>query len=1126
MSIYDEKLWKCLEEKVHQEDTLLPADQRIGDTYLSDIRKICDFAILRAKTIRDTFPMYTLHDETHIINVLRIMGNLLGSGIDTLSRDEAAILVLAACCHDIGMSYSDEDRNEVLADSDRLNKYLDHHPKEYTRVYAKGLDQPEVSEDIIRNYLRSIHHERVAELLYQQVWSATLAGRVDVEDLIIVCRSHGENLSILDDVMSTLTVDLRFCAILLRLADILDFDTSRAPQALYEYCGFDEMGNPESVISRGEWDKHRASLRFDFDGVGDRSIAYNLPYHARCFSMQVQQAINCYLDWVDQELLQCGTELRRYRGRWESFVLPAKVQRHITSVGYVSGQYRLSLDQSKVLNLLVGDDLYTNPAVFVRELIQNAIDAVRTRERMDRNLPRCWKPQINIRTWIDNEGYHWFRIEDNGIGMSKDIIKNHLLKVGSSYYTSDQFRQDKIRCNVDKEYTPISRFGIGILSCFMGDTVHNQVEISTKRFSTGPNDYPPALRLQMHGLSGYYSLYSQQQKSHHPGPMKGQSQEEKREYLQSAGTVVAVKTNLYQNGQYNGFKEIVDKYVIYPPVPIHYEGPEGTQDYLTQSEFLERIHAINPSDDLEQSGLYTYTLTDEQIGILHKDCPELVIIEPITLHLKCVALDQYTESPNLSGAMVIPKVSGTIKGAEFSVGGKTIKMKSDITIEDGEKPGEIALCIKLLPEDKYNPRAFSDLDHFSNYDFQDALSKRRESIIRFAEEQGVSKELMGKVVDRFPIAVSEKPFIEDLLLEYGFTKAEQETVGNKIINILGAIHDSPLTDIETSLAIRNKKRKWSFTMCNLLELPWYKSLFSLKLLQTESDILYSHNGILCGQGSYLSSNHFSPGRFNAIILLQDRYRPVIGLSRDQFRNLPLEASIDYNLILEELREKGYDFPYLDYFDDNDSDIKSAKEYCELIEQREDFQNRIRTKSSLGRIPLNGLIRELKNDRTRITIEMNLLMNRIYGDHLENLYLSYLQEKYTLYAQKNRKGLFEIIVKATPYKYPFSKEQWMEFPVCFFLPIEGEGDSILTTKDVYDRYFCNSKHRLSIFLINNVNFLQRYAAGLFRELIIALVMLDMDDLIDRVNNLLGLFQKIHGNPVTVPDSLLLNKNDFY
>ena len=77
MRVTEEKLWTILEQKARAEDERLQPDQRISNEYLSGIRSICKFGVDRAKTIRDTFPMYTLHDETHICNVLRIMDQLL-----------------------------------------------------------------------------------------------------------------------------------------------------------------------------------------------------------------------------------------------------------------------------------------------------------------------------------------------------------------------------------------------------------------------------------------------------------------------------------------------------------------------------------------------------------------------------------------------------------------------------------------------------------------------------------------------------------------------------------------------------------------------------------------------------------------------------------------------------------------------------------------------------------------------------------------------------------------------------------------------------------------------------------------------------------------------------------------
>lgn len=49
---------------------------------------------------------------------------------------------------------------------------------------------------------------------------------------------------------------------------------------------------------------------------------------------------------------------------------------------------------------------------------------------------------------------------DNGIGMDEYVVSNYLAKVGRSYYGSKDFKILGLKMD------PISRFGIGILSCF------------------------------------------------------------------------------------------------------------------------------------------------------------------------------------------------------------------------------------------------------------------------------------------------------------------------------------------------------------------------------------------------------------------------------------------------------------------------------------------------------------------------------------------------------------------------------------------------------------------------------------------------------------------------------------
>ena len=68
---------------------------------------------------------------------------------------------------------------------------------------------------------------------------------------------------------------------------------------------------------------------------------------------------------------------------------------------------------------------------------------------------------------------------DYGIGMDEHVIRNYFAVAGVSYYRSSEFERQQLG------FEPISRFGIGVLSCFMGA---NKLSVKTYR---DPESGPP-----------------------------------------------------------------------------------------------------------------------------------------------------------------------------------------------------------------------------------------------------------------------------------------------------------------------------------------------------------------------------------------------------------------------------------------------------------------------------------------------------------------------------------------------------------------------------------------------------------------------------------------------------------
>ena len=64
------------------------------------VTKVYEYAANYLKDVRRIFGNYTLHDETHILNVLDAMGGLLGDQISNLTVGELELLILVASLQD------------------------------------------------------------------------------------------------------------------------------------------------------------------------------------------------------------------------------------------------------------------------------------------------------------------------------------------------------------------------------------------------------------------------------------------------------------------------------------------------------------------------------------------------------------------------------------------------------------------------------------------------------------------------------------------------------------------------------------------------------------------------------------------------------------------------------------------------------------------------------------------------------------------------------------------------------------------------------------------------------------------------------------------------------------------
>lgn len=128
----------------------------------------------------------------------------------------------------------------------------------------------------------------------------------------------------------------------------------------------------------------------------------------------------------------------------------------------------------KLLDIVV-NSLYSEKYIFLRELISNASDACDKLKYMALTDPKIAKNSGAFKILITpNSKENTLTIADNGIGMNKDDLINHLGTIAKSG-TADFIR------NVSENGSQmdlIGQFGVGFYSAFM---VAEKVEILTKR---------------------------------------------------------------------------------------------------------------------------------------------------------------------------------------------------------------------------------------------------------------------------------------------------------------------------------------------------------------------------------------------------------------------------------------------------------------------------------------------------------------------------------------------------------------------------------------------------------------------------------------------------------------------
>ncbi|MFG2884485.1 HSP90 family protein [Streptomyces sp. NPDC048297] len=101
---------------------------------------------------------------------------------------------------------------------------------------------------------------------------------------------------------------------------------------------------------------------------------------------------------------------------------------------------------------LLSHHLYSSPKVYLRELLQNAVDAVTARRAEEPGAP------ARVRLYADG-GEGALRVEDSGVGLTESDVHSLLATIGRSSKRAEGLQEAR------SDF--LGQFGIGLLACFV-----------------------------------------------------------------------------------------------------------------------------------------------------------------------------------------------------------------------------------------------------------------------------------------------------------------------------------------------------------------------------------------------------------------------------------------------------------------------------------------------------------------------------------------------------------------------------------------------------------------------------------------------------------------------------------
>ncbi|NBE56046.1 HD domain-containing protein, partial [Streptomyces boluensis] len=296
---------------------------------------------------------------------------------------------------------------------------------------------------------------------------------------------------------------------LLWLAGLLAADPRRMSSVLVDHLGAHEKLSPRKVVAALSTDFRYEDTAGRAPGHHGRAVCFHCPHPALHAAVEELAATaDAALDTLHREQPSPPPLLR---GLPDRITLDHLVPE---SDAYTQPLERFRLAEDEIRPLLMGTQLYGDKLLAIRELYQNALDAVRHRDARLRygatqgRGQSDWRARITFTQGWDPDGRPYIECEDNGSGMSRTKLTSMFARAGKRYEQDPEFMQERRnwrRAGVT-DVSLNSRFGIGVFSYFM---LAEEVVVRTRsvdRFGTPGTE--PAARADIQSGSGLLRISS------------------------------------------------------------------------------------------------------------------------------------------------------------------------------------------------------------------------------------------------------------------------------------------------------------------------------------------------------------------------------------------------------------------------------------------------------------------------------------------------------------------------------------------------------------------------------------------------------------------------------------------